>query len=141
MTTRTSTSNRAPELEEGEKWTFPTPLDGQDNHQSTNRTQKLAEDENWASATPPNDEEAAVQPSKKEVAATKDPNLVDWEENDKGNPRNWSNGRKSIITFQLSMLALAASLGSSITAPAEAKIATYVGVSDEVSVLSISLYM
>lgn len=67
--------------------------------------------------------------------------LVDWEEGDQANPRNWSTGYKSWITFQLSMLALAASLGSSIIAPAEDAISAYTGVSHEVSVLTISLYV
>jgi MFS family permease len=67
--------------------------------------------------------------------------LVDWDEDDQANPRNWTTKRKSWITFQLSMLALAASLGSSIIAPAEDAISVYTGVSHEVSVLSISLYV
>lgn len=68
--------------------------------------------------------------------------LVDWDgDNDQGNPRNWSTLYKSWITFLLGMLALSASLGSSIISPAEDTIATYVGVGSEVSVLSISLYM
>ncbi|KAF2084204.1 MFS general substrate transporter [Saccharata proteae CBS 121410] len=60
---------------------------------------------------------------------------------DPENPQNWSWAYKCWITFQLGMLALAASLGSSIISPAEANIAAYTGVSREVSVLSISLYI
>lgn len=71
----------------------------------------------------------------------KDWYLVDWDEDDQANPRNWSTGYKSWITFQLGMLALAASLGSSIIAPAENAISAYTGVSHEVAVLSISLYV
>jgi hypothetical protein len=71
----------------------------------------------------------------------KDPNLVEWDVGDPENPRNWSNGRKFWITFLLGMLALAASMGSSIISPAEKTIAAYVGVSSEVAVLSVSLYM
>jgi MFS family permease len=67
--------------------------------------------------------------------------LVKWEPEESANPFNWSTTYKSWVTFQLSMLALAASLASSITAPAESVIAAYIGVSDEVSVLSISLYV
>ncbi|KZP26647.1 MFS general substrate transporter [Athelia psychrophila] len=70
-----------------------------------------------------------------------DPNLVVWDDDDEGNPRNWSTGYKSWITFQLGMLALAASLGSSIISPAEEDIAAYLGVSSEVTVLVISLYI
>ena len=67
--------------------------------------------------------------------------LVEWDLDDPENPRNWSNPYKYWITFQLGMLALAASIGSSITAPAGNAIATYTNISNEVSVLSISLYM
>ncbi|KAF7898455.1 hypothetical protein EAF00_004901 [Botryotinia globosa] len=68
--------------------------------------------------------------------------LVDWDgDDDQGNPRNWSTLYKSWITFQLGMLALSASLGSSIISPAGKTIAAYVGVGSEVSVLSISLYI
>ena len=70
-----------------------------------------------------------------------DTNLVDWEPNDPDNPRNFSLRFKIWITFQLGMLALAASLGSSIIAPGQTAFAEYVGISQEVSVLSISLYM
>jgi hypothetical protein len=69
------------------------------------------------------------------------PFLVKWDEDDPENPYNWSMKYKSWITFQLGMLALAASLGSSITAPAEKAIAEEFGVSQEVAVLSISLYV
>jgi MFS family permease len=76
-----------------------------------------------------------------EPSIEKDQLLVDWDEGDQANPRNWSTGYKSWITFQLSMLALAASLGSSIIAPAQDAISAYTGVSHEVAVLSISLYV
>ena len=67
--------------------------------------------------------------------------LVAWDEDEMANPRNWSNAYKSWITFQLGMLALSASLGSSIISPAEEAIATYTGVSAEATVLVISLYI
>jgi hypothetical protein len=72
----------------------------------------------------------------------KDEYLVDWDgPDDNTNPRNWSTGYKSWITFQLGMLALAASLGSSIISPALPTVATYTGVSNEVAVLATALYM
>lgn len=70
-----------------------------------------------------------------------DHNKVDWEKDDPENPRCWSYGKKCWITAQLSLLAMAASLGSSITAPANDAIAAYTGVSQEVAVLSVSLYV
>lgn len=71
----------------------------------------------------------------------KDAFKVDFEEGDKANPRNWSRARKAFMTFQLGMLALSASLGSSIIAPAEPKIAAYLGISEEITVLAVSLYV
>ena len=67
--------------------------------------------------------------------------LVDWEPNDQANPRNWSNPYKSWITFQLGMLALSASLGSSITSPAEDAIMAYTHISSELAVLPVSFYI
>ncbi|KAH9808623.1 putative transporter [Teratosphaeria destructans] len=70
-----------------------------------------------------------------------DPYLVDWHAGDPRNPRNWSTPYKGFITFQLGMLALSASLGSSIIAPAESVIASTFGVSEELTVLAVSLYV
>ena len=67
--------------------------------------------------------------------------LVDWEPNDQANPRNWSTSYKSWITVQLGMLALAASLGSSIISPAEDVIMAYTHISSEVTVLPVSFYI
>ena len=71
----------------------------------------------------------------------KESHLAAWDVEDAGNPKNWSRLSKYWITLQLGMLAFAASVGSSITAPATNSIATYANISHEVSVLSISLYM
>ena len=89
------------------------------------------------------DEENPSQVSEKEKEKKdeKDSYLVDWEPNDKANPRNWSTSYKSFITFQLGMLALSASLGSSIISPAEDAIMAYTHISAEVAVLPISLYI
>jgi MFS family permease len=67
--------------------------------------------------------------------------IVKWDENDPENPFNFPDSKKWFITFQLGLLALAASLGSSITSPANGAIAKYVGVSQEASVLTVSLYV
>lgn len=77
---------------------------------------ELAEDhQNNPGDAPPRDEEKARQEQPHKV---RDPNLVTFSEGDPENPRNWSTKYKSWITFQLGMLALSASLGSSIIAPA-----------------------
>ncbi|KAK0109991.1 hypothetical protein ONS95_002655 [Cadophora gregata] len=93
-------------------------------------------------STPSNDEEKALPAAEVDRSKERDTNLVGWDgDHDPENPLNWSDGYKWWITFQLSMLAMAASLGSSIIAPAEAAIAEYAGVSKEVTVLVISLYI
>ena len=99
-------------------------------------------DQSWTTShTLPNDEEN-LPVEKEREKESEDANLVGWDgDNDNANPRNWSTSYKTWITFQLGMLALAASLGSSIIAPAEDAISKYTGVSKEVTVLSISLYM
>jgi hypothetical protein len=70
-----------------------------------------------------------------------DPNLVTWKPNDRLNPRNWSTTYKSWLTFQLGMMALTASLGSSILSPTEDVLSEIFGISKEVTVLNVSLYM
>jgi hypothetical protein len=67
--------------------------------------------------------------------------LVKWAPNDPVNPQNWPVRYKWWVTFQLGMLALVGSLGSSITTPADDVIASYIGVSGEVAVLNLSLYV
>lgn len=67
--------------------------------------------------------------------------LVAWDDGEKANPRNWSAAYKGFMTLQLGMLALAASLASSIIAPAEAAIAADTGVQQETAVLCVSLYV
>jgi hypothetical protein len=67
--------------------------------------------------------------------------MVKWDSDDPLNPQNWPVSFKWWVTFQLGMLALAGSLGSSIITPADSIIAKYVGVSSEVAVLDVSLYL
>jgi MFS family permease len=92
-----------------------------------------------------NDAERPVKDVEKTGTSPKpaedDPFLVRWEENDPEDPYNWSTNRKSWITLQLGMLAFAASLASSIISPAQKSIVQYTGVSEELAVLDISLYI
>ena len=67
--------------------------------------------------------------------------LVKWDENDDLNPQNWPIMYKWWVVFQLIMLLLAASLSSGITTPVDDIIAEYVGVSSEIAVLNVSLYL
>lgn len=82
------------------------------------------------------------QTSGEKSGASLDPEyMVKWDVNDPLNPQNWPVSFKWWVTFQLGMLALAGSLGSSIITPADNIIAEYVGVSSEVAVLDVSLYL
>ena len=67
--------------------------------------------------------------------------LVDWDDDDPENPQNWSMAYKLWLTIQLALLAFIASLGSSIMSPAIDDISTYTGVSHEVNILCVSLYV
>ena len=67
--------------------------------------------------------------------------LVEWTHEDKDDPHNWSTPYRSWLTFLLGMLALSASSASAIIAPANLTIARYLGVSQEVVTLNISLYV
>jgi hypothetical protein len=99
-------------------------------------------DQTWTKSTPPNDEENVLPLGDRGEKEERDPNIVDWDgDADPANPRNWSSAYKSGITFQLGMLALAASLGSSVISPGENAISEHFGMSKEVTVLTISLYM
>jgi len=66
---------------------------------------------------------------------------VEWDENDPDNPFNWKFSYKCFITFQLGILALAPSMGSSIISPASKVIASDFHVSEEVTVLNVSLFV
>ena len=90
----------------------------------------------------PSDEEKESSPPVK-VDKKEEPEaiLVTWDENEPANPRNWSTPYRCWVTFQLGMLALAASLGSSIISAAENSIVEEMKVNKEVTVPGISLYV
>ena len=67
--------------------------------------------------------------------------IVEFDQGDREDPKNFNSYYKAFLTFQLSLLAFAGSLGSSIIAPAETLIANDVGISLEVAVLTVSLYV
>ena len=67
--------------------------------------------------------------------------LVQWDESDPDNPQNWNVWFKSWLTLQLGLLAFSGSLGSSVISPAGPVIAAYLGISDELAVLTVSLYI
>lgn len=111
---------------------------------TSNQTRHADQDADTAPTHPGlHDEENPSQASseKEKEKDEKQTYLVNWEPNDKANPRNWSTSYKSWITFQLGMLALSASLGSSIISPAQDAIMAYTKISSEVAVLPISFYI
>ena len=67
--------------------------------------------------------------------------LVRFDVNEPLNPRAWSTLYRSWISIQLSFMALAAGLGSSLIAPASSAIAQDFGVGRDVTVLNTSLYV
>ena len=67
--------------------------------------------------------------------------LVEWINEDEDDPHNWSTPYRAWLTFQLGMLALSASSASAIIAPANLTIARYLGVSQELVTLNVSLYV
>ncbi|KAJ5771392.1 uncharacterized protein N7511_003443 [Penicillium nucicola] len=79
--------------------------------------------------------------SEKDLSLLDPAYLVKWEQDDPLNPQNWDVKYKCWVTAQLGMLAFAGSLGSSITTPADDAIAKYLGVSDEIAVLDVTLYL
>lgn len=66
---------------------------------------------------------------------------VKFEDGDPSNPKNYSASHKAFLVCQMSLLALAGALGSSIIAPAEASIAEYAQVGTEVSSLAVALFV
>jgi len=83
-----------------------------------------------------------TQQSSPHVASDRKANYqVDWEDGDPANPRNFSFWRKSFITFQLGMLALASSSASAIISPASDAISAHFNISSELTVLNVSLYI
>ncbi|KAF2722909.1 MFS general substrate transporter [Polychaeton citri CBS 116435] len=89
----------------------------------------------------PDVEKASHQPLETSTSKDKEAWRVDFEDGDPTNPRNFKETTKARITLQLGLLAVAASIGSSITSPAQDAISKYTGVDSEVTVLTVSLYV
>lgn len=64
-----------------------------------------------------------------------------WENDDPQNPLGFSPGRKAWLLSQMTFLATVSSFGSSVPVPAGADIAASFGVSEELAVLVVALYM
>ncbi|CAI7642062.1 unnamed protein product [Penicillium manginii] len=66
---------------------------------------------------------------------------VKFEDNDPKNPKNYSPSHKVFLVIQMALLALAGSLGSSITSPAVASISEYTHTTSEVTALTVALFV
>lgn len=75
------------------------------------------------------------------AAEEKEAWIVKFEEVDTENPKNFKTWYKIFLTFQMSMLAFAGSLGSSIVSPGQSDIGDDFHVSDEVASLTLSLFV
>ncbi|OKL58166.1 hypothetical protein UA08_06409 [Talaromyces atroroseus] len=67
--------------------------------------------------------------------------VVKFDEGDPDNPKNFKTSYKVFLTFQMSMLALSGSLGSSIVSPGQSKIESQLNVGAEVATLTLSLFV
>lgn len=77
----------------------------------------------------------------KKHVAEKDPNLVTWSENDPQNPLNWARGRKIMLLVVVSSCAFCVTNTSSIISNAYQGIQDEFGISREVAILGLSLFV
>lgn len=71
-----------------------------------------------------------------------DPDIVDWDgPNDPENPMNWSRGRKWWISILTAFLTLVISFSSSVFSTASEATAEEFGMSSEVMILGVTLYV
>ncbi|KAK5708590.1 hypothetical protein LTR17_020528 [Elasticomyces elasticus] len=101
--------------------------------------QDEAEREIEESFAPPKDEESAFQ--QYEAHPAKDPNLVEWDEEDVENPMNMSKARKWRISIITALMTFVVSFGSSVFSTATNVTAEGFGVSSEVMILGVTLYV
>ncbi|KAK8022974.1 hypothetical protein PG991_006855 [Apiospora marii] len=67
--------------------------------------------------------------------------IVRFEDGDPENPKNWNKYYKAFITVQLGLLAMTGSMAASIVAPAEPIVSMEFGISREVAVLMVALFI
>jgi len=70
-----------------------------------------------------------------------EPYLVDWVLNDPDDPYNWPRTRKWAITAQLAVTTFTVAFGSSVYAGGLKYVVHDLGVSEELAILGISLYV
>jgi hypothetical protein len=67
--------------------------------------------------------------------------LVKFDKGDPEDPKNFNPFFKAFLLFEMALLAFAGSTGTSIISPADAVISDYLGVSVEVTVLTLALFV
>ncbi|GAA6017962.1 hypothetical protein JCM10207_002721 [Rhodosporidiobolus poonsookiae] len=67
--------------------------------------------------------------------------LVDWQENDQENPKNWSTRKRSFVAAQIAFLTTVVYIGSAIYTPSEQGLMEEYGVSQVVTVLGLTLFI
>src|ERR1700761_7913597 len=85
--------------------------------------------------------EDVLPPENRSSTPVNDPFLVAIDENGPEDPYNWGLPKKLFAVVQLSILALTGSAASAILAPAQNAIAAEFGVAEELTVLTVSLYV
>lgn len=85
------------------------------------------------------DKDLEKQPAQSQ--SNDDPNRVQWAPNDPENPKNWSNSYRAFCTLQLGILAFSASMASSIVSPSAPVLAAKFGLSENIMVFNVSLYV
>ncbi|KAF2150202.1 MFS general substrate transporter [Myriangium duriaei CBS 260.36] len=72
----------------------------------------------------------------------RDLTVIDWDgPNDPENPKNWSTPKKFFVTFLICLLTTAVYIGSAIYSPGEQLVAKEFGVSEEVAILGLCLFV
>ncbi|KJY01586.1 bicyclomycin resistance protein [Zymoseptoria brevis] len=100
------------------------------------RDDDQATEDNTEDSTEPGERTATDAPDGKDEAFR-----VSFEKGDPDDPHNWSGFYKAKITALLGFLALAGSIGSSIISPGSDEIVEEFNISQEVAVLTVSLYV
>ncbi|KAJ7642040.1 putative caffeine resistance protein [Roridomyces roridus] len=75
------------------------------------------------------------------TADVEDPYLVDWEENDTDNPRNWSFKKRAFVNFAISLLTFSMYIGSAIYTASILNLMEEYNVSFTIGTLGLTLYV
>lgn len=126
---------------------FPRPSDFSHTDTLQQRDEKDAEKDSSADTAAGNSSEdrdvEKQQPQKEDgEEEEKDPNVVDWDgEDDPENPMNWKPWRKWSIAIIFGLMTFVVTFASSVFSSATTVTATEFGVSQEVMILGVALFV